>query len=213
MKLRSSLLGITAAALLAAAASLSRMSSASAAVTPAPHVSHVLSSATGTPKTRLRRTSVIFTYIRIAACIQGEVYGAVDPVASVINNCEYHIYLQYSDGSSFCINPHSDRTDIGSRYREPVSIQVGPGTSSCIPGITRSKYTESLPGGDISQADPCHVHGPGGGVKMAWVPMRRQMMCGSPARLEFRSAGVPADSAMRGACPDAVILCPRAGGR
>jgi hypothetical protein len=24
------------------------------------------------------------------------------------------------------------------------------------------------------------VYGPGGGVKMSWVPMRRQMMCGWP---------------------------------
>ena len=116
------------------------MSSASAAVTPAPHVSHVLSSATGTPQdTASPDISSFYIYTEtnfggdqhFAACIQGEVYGAVDPVAFVINNCEYHIYLQYSNGSSFCINPHSDRTDIGSQYREPVSIQVGPGTSSC----------------------------------------------------------------------------------
>lgn len=140
MKLRSSLLGIAAAALLAAAASLSQMSSASAAITPASHVSHVLSSVTGTPKdTASPDISNFYIYTQtnfggtqhFAACIQGEIYGAFDPVASVINNCEYHIYLQYSDGSSFCINPHSNRTDIGSRYRDPVTIQVGPGTSSC----------------------------------------------------------------------------------
>jgi hypothetical protein len=28
--------------------------------------------------------------------------------------------------------------------------------------------------------DRRHLHGPGGGVKMAWVPMRRQMTCGCP---------------------------------
>jgi hypothetical protein len=142
VNLRSSLLGITAAALLAAAASLSQMSSASAAITPASHVSHVLSSATGTPKdTAPADTSDFYTYTETnfggtqfpAACIKGKVYFAngTDPVASVINSCEYHIYLQYSDGSSFCINPLSYRTDIGSQYRYPVTIQVGPGTSNC----------------------------------------------------------------------------------
>jgi hypothetical protein len=140
MKLRSSLLGIAATALLAAAASLSQMSSVSAAITPASHVSHVLNSATGTPKdTASPDISNFYTYTEtgfggtafFGQCLQGEIYNAADPVASVINNCEYHIYLQYSDGSSFCINPHSDRTDIGSRYRDPVTIQVGPGTSSC----------------------------------------------------------------------------------
>jgi len=140
VKLRSSLLGITAAALLAAAASLSQMSSASAAVTPASHVSHVLSSATGTPKdTAPADTSVFYTFTETnfggnesyAQCVQDKRYYANDPVASVINTCQYHIYLQYSDGSSFCINPLSSRTDIGSRYRDPVTIQVGPGTSNC----------------------------------------------------------------------------------
>jgi hypothetical protein len=142
VKLRSSLLGIAAAALLAAAASLSQMSSASAAVTPAPHVSHVLSSATGTPQgTASPDISNFYTYTETdfggtqfpAACIQGQVYQAhgTDPVASVINNCEYHIYLQYNNMPAFCINPYSDRTDIGSQYRDPVSIQVGPGTSKC----------------------------------------------------------------------------------
>jgi hypothetical protein len=140
VKLRSSLLGIAAAALLAAAASLSQMSSASAAITPASHVSHVLSSATGTPKdTAPADTSDFYTYAEAnfegnehyAACTKGKSYNAVDPVASVLNNCEYHIYLQYSDGSSFCISPFSSRTDIGSQYRYPATIQVGPGTSNC----------------------------------------------------------------------------------
>ena len=142
MKLRSSLLGITAAALLAAAASLSQMSSASAAVTPAPHGSYVLSSATGTPQgTAPAASSNLYTYTQTnfggtqfpAACVKGAVYQAVgtDPVASVKNNCEYHIYLQYNNMPAFCINPHSDRKDIGSQYRDPVSLQVGPGTGSC----------------------------------------------------------------------------------
>jgi Pentapeptide repeats (8 copies) len=38
----------------------------------------------------------------------------------------------------------------------------------------------SSPDRNNSRTDPRHVHGPGGGVKMAWVPMRRQMMCGWP---------------------------------
>jgi hypothetical protein len=141
VKIRSSLLGIAAAALLAAAATLSQMGGASAAITtPASHFSHVLTSATGTAKhTDAPDISNFYTYTEInfggtqfsGACIQGEVYEAADPVASVINNCEYHIYLQYSDAPAFCINAHSDRTDIGSQYRNPVTIQVGPGTSSC----------------------------------------------------------------------------------
>jgi hypothetical protein len=142
VKLRSSLPGIAAAVLLAAAASVSQMSSASAAITPASHFSHVLGSATGTPKdTDSPDISNLYTYTETnfegtqfpAACIQGAVYAAdgTDPVASVINNCEYHIYLQYNNMPAFCINPHSHRTDIGSAYRNPVSIQVGPGTSSC----------------------------------------------------------------------------------
>jgi hypothetical protein len=140
VKLRSSLLGIAAAALLAAAASLSQMSSASAAITPASHVSHVLSSATGTPKdTAPADTSDFYTFTETnfggnesyAQCLQGKSYYTNGLVASVINTCQYHIYLQYSDGSSFCINPLSSRTDIGSRYRDPVTIQVGPGTSNC----------------------------------------------------------------------------------
>ena len=140
MKLRSSLLGIAAAALLAAAASLSQMSSVSAAITPASHVSHVLSSATGTPKdTAPADASDFYTYTETnfggdehyAQCLQGKHYYAADPVASVINTCQYHIYLQYSDGSSFCINPLSSRTDIGAQYRYPVTIQVGPATTNC----------------------------------------------------------------------------------
>jgi hypothetical protein len=150
VKLRSSLLGIAAAALLTAAASLSQMSSASAEITPASHVNHVLDSATETSASKTSATGTargtaspdignFYTYTEtnfggtqfFGACLQGEVYNAADPVASVKNNCEYHIYLQYSNGTSFCINPHSDRSDIGSAFRNPVSIQVGPGTSDC----------------------------------------------------------------------------------
>lgn len=55
------------------------------------------------------------------------------PVASVENNCEYHIYLQYADGvpSPFCIDAHSDRSNIGSQYQFPVRIKIGPGLGAC----------------------------------------------------------------------------------
>lgn len=66
------------------------------------------------------------------ACYQGDDYTVIIvPVASATNNCEYHVYLQYSDGSSFCIDPDSTRTDIGSAYRNPVSVQIGPGEGDC----------------------------------------------------------------------------------
>jgi hypothetical protein len=116
------------------------MSNASAAITPASHVSHILSSVTGNPKDTDSpdiSNFYIFTETDFGGtpsygqCLQGEIYGAADPVASVINNCEYHIYLQYSDQPAFCINPDSERTDIGTMYRDPVTIQVGPGTSKC----------------------------------------------------------------------------------
>jgi hypothetical protein len=65
-------------------------------------------------------------------CYQNDVYPVAPvPVASAVNNCEYHVYLQYSNGTSFCINADSTRTDIGSAYRNPVTVQIGPGEGAC----------------------------------------------------------------------------------
>lgn len=142
MKLGSSLLAIAAAALLAGVASLSQVSSANAATTPVSHSSYALNRAADTPQKIAAAPDIsnFFTFQQTGfggfsatgQCIQGAVYSAdFDPVASVHNNCEYHIYLQYSNMPAFCINPHSSRSDIGSQYRNPISIQVGPATTDC----------------------------------------------------------------------------------
>jgi hypothetical protein len=71
------------------------------------------------------------------SCIQGREYGWAgnDPVNSVVNNCEYRIYMQQDangvGGWSFCINPHSTRNVIGNQYQLPASIKVGNSTASC----------------------------------------------------------------------------------
>lgn len=65
-------------------------------------------------------------------------FTGTDPLApqtvvkSLKNNCEYHIYLQYPGGvHPFCVNPMSDRSDIGAEYQLPISVQIGPGTGGC----------------------------------------------------------------------------------
>jgi hypothetical protein len=66
-------------------------------------------------------------------CDKGAVYptpGLV--VRSLHNNCEYHIYLQYPGGvHPFCVDHNSSRSNIGTEYQQPSSIQIGPGTSAC----------------------------------------------------------------------------------
>jgi hypothetical protein len=50
------------------------------------------------------------------------------PVGSVVNNCEYRIYLQQVDGGtsgwSYCINPHST-VNIPSAYQSPRGLYIG----------------------------------------------------------------------------------------
>lgn len=65
-------------------------------------------------------------------CVAGVDYqtypGAVE---SAENFCEYRVYMQYSDGSSFCINPDSYRSNIGEAYWYPIGIKIGDSTSNC----------------------------------------------------------------------------------
>lgn len=72
-----------------------------------------------------------------AQCIQGMTYTwanqlfSNDPVKSAQNNCEYRVYLQYGGGISFCIDPHSWRTNISVDYWRPGNVFIGNSTDSC----------------------------------------------------------------------------------
>jgi len=56
-------------------------------------------------------------------------------VASVVNHCEYRLYLQENKnghgGWSYCINPHSTKNYIGKKYRKPRSVKVANSTRKC----------------------------------------------------------------------------------
>lgn len=64
-----------------------------------------------------------------ALCNAGQVndWNALGPVKSAQNNCEYRVWMEYAGGSPspFCIDPHSDRTNIGSTYWFPSVIRIG----------------------------------------------------------------------------------------
>jgi hypothetical protein len=68
-------------------------------------------------------------------CDAGQEYDAADPVKSAVNNCEYPIWLQQVKdgvtGWSYCIDPHSTRNNIGSKYWNPATIYVGKTTGAC----------------------------------------------------------------------------------
>ncbi len=68
------------------------------------------------------------------ACDAGAVYSlnaSLEPVVGVDNNCEYRIYLQYTDGSSYCIDPHYDKTYIGPAWQYPAALKIGESTDDC----------------------------------------------------------------------------------
>jgi hypothetical protein len=70
-------------------------------------------------------------------CDQGFDYtatnGAVflNPTKSVINNCEFRVFLQYANGTSNCVNPHTTRNIVDARFQDPDGLMIGNSTASC----------------------------------------------------------------------------------
>lgn len=56
---------------------------------------------------------------------------APNPVESVANNCEYRVYLQYADGHSDCINPHTSRNIVDQINWDPIGVMIGNSTANC----------------------------------------------------------------------------------
>jgi hypothetical protein len=54
-----------------------------------------------------------------------------NPVESVANNCEYRVYLQYADGHSDCINPHTSKNIVDSINWDPDGVMIGNSTNNC----------------------------------------------------------------------------------
>lgn len=64
------------------------------------------------------------------ACDKGKDYTlTLLPVNSVVNNCEYHIYLQYQSGPALCINPQTTVKSIA--LPSPIKLQIGPAEGAC----------------------------------------------------------------------------------
>jgi hypothetical protein len=70
-------------------------------------------------------------------CVQGQSYTASnlaevpDFIHSVINNCEYRVYLQYQNGTSNCISPHTQRSSMETAFTVPDSVKIGYSTNAC----------------------------------------------------------------------------------
>jgi hypothetical protein len=55
----------------------------------------------------------------------------LNPVDSVTNNCEYRVYLQYANGTSDCVNPHTTRNIADARFQDPDGVMIGNSKDKC----------------------------------------------------------------------------------
>ncbi len=68
----------------------------------------------------------------LCGCQSGTTYyNVLTPIKSFINNCDYKAWLQYSNGSSYCISPLEFKADVGSAYWDPKTEYVGYETDDC----------------------------------------------------------------------------------
>ncbi len=68
----------------------------------------------------------------VCGCNPGTTYhNVLTPIRSFINNCNTKAWLQYSNGTSYCISPLEIKANVGSQYQDPVSEYVGRETSDC----------------------------------------------------------------------------------
>ena len=58
-------------------------------------------------------------------------YNVLDPIKSFVNNCDNKAWLQYSNGTSYCISELEYKADVGSKYQDPVSELLGRETGDC----------------------------------------------------------------------------------
>jgi hypothetical protein len=100
----------------------------------APVQAHAATSAPSTDGFLITYSSINFNNMNDAfSCIQGFVDATPGLVVKSLENlCGDHIYLQYPGGvHPFCVSANSTRSNIGTEYQQPTSIQIGPGTSAC----------------------------------------------------------------------------------
>jgi hypothetical protein len=69
-------------------------------------------------------------------CDQGFDYNPgnaiiLNPVLSVRNNCEYRVYLQYANGTSDCVNPHTTRNIVDVSFQDPDGVMIGNSEDNC----------------------------------------------------------------------------------
>jgi hypothetical protein len=68
----------------------------------------------------------------LCGCDPGTTYhNVLTSIKSFINNCGTKAWLQYSNGSSYCISPLEIKAHVGLGYQDPVSEYVGRETGNC----------------------------------------------------------------------------------